>query len=75
MREVQWDRQSANWLGLDAPEAGQECTDGAGQRYPYGQKAALVLDARITDGVVTCETKYKDRFGRRSRSAGCSART
>ena len=35
-----------------------------GQSYRCGQKAALVLDARIGEGVVTCERKDTDRYGR-----------
>src|SRR5215212_2262439 len=50
--------------GIDAPESGQTCLDAKGQSYRCGQKAALVLDARIGDGVVTCERKDTDRYGR-----------
>src|SRR5215213_1968061 len=51
-------------FGIDAPESGQTCLDAKGQSYRCGQKAALVLDARIGDGVVTCERKDTDRYGR-----------
>src|SRR5215213_5976667 len=51
-------------FGIDAPESGQTCLDARGQRYRCGQKAALVLDARIGAGVVTCERKGTDRCGR-----------
>ena len=51
-------------FGIDAPESGQTCLDARGQRYRCGQKAALVLDARIGEGVVTCERKDTDRYGR-----------
>src|SRR5215203_2769290 len=51
-------------FGIDAPEASQTCTTQAGEPYRCGQKAALVLDGRIGDGVVTCERKDLDRFGR-----------
>jgi endonuclease YncB( thermonuclease family) len=51
-------------FGIDAPESGQTCLDAKGQRYRCGQKAALVLDARIGEGVVTCERKDTDRYGR-----------
>ena len=50
--------------GIDAPESVQTCLDARGQRYRCGQKAALVLDARIGEGVVTCERKDTDRYGR-----------
>jgi endonuclease YncB( thermonuclease family) len=51
-------------FGIDAPESGQTCLDAKGQSYRCGQKAALVLDARIGEGVVTCERKDTDRYGR-----------
>jgi len=51
-------------FGIDAPESGQTCLDAKGQSYRCGQKAALVLDARIGEGVVTCEHKNTDRYGR-----------
>ena len=51
-------------FGIDAPESGQTCLDATGQSYRCGQKAALVLDARIGEGVVTCERKDTDRYGR-----------
>ena len=51
-------------FGIDAPESGQTCLDAKGQSYGCGQKAALVLDARIGEGVVTCERKDTDRYGR-----------
>src|SRR4051794_21275964 len=51
-------------FGIEAPESGQTCLDAKGQRYGCGQKAALVLDARIGEGVVTCERKDMDRYGR-----------
>ena len=37
-------------LGIDAPEAGQTCRTAKGEEYRCGQKAALILDARIGDG-------------------------
>jgi len=51
-------------FGIDAPESGQTCLDAKGRSYRCGQKAALVLDARIGEGVVTCERKGMDRYGR-----------
>ena len=51
-------------FGIDAPESGQTCLDATGQSYGCGQKAALVLDARIGEGVVTCERKGTDPYGR-----------
>src|SRR3954447_23103898 len=51
-------------FGIDAPESGQTCLDAKGRSYRCGQKAALVLDARIGEGVVICERKDSDRYGR-----------
>ena len=56
--------QRIRLFGIDAPEAGQTCRGAKGEEYRCGQKAALVLDARIGDGVVTCERKDTDRYGR-----------
>jgi endonuclease YncB( thermonuclease family) len=56
--------QRIRLFGIDAPEAGQTCRDSQHNEYRCGQKAALVLDARIGDGVVTCERKDTDRYGR-----------
>ena len=52
-------------FGIDAPEVGQTCRGPTGQEYRCGQRAALVLDARIGDGVVTCERSDTDQYGRR----------
>src|SRR3954462_7397957 len=51
-------------FGIDAPESGQACLDAKGQRYRCMQKAALVLGARIGAGMVTCERKGTDPYGR-----------
>ena len=56
--------QRIRLFGIDAPEGGQTCEDAVGRSYRCGQKAALVLDARIGEGVVTCEPKDTDRYGR-----------
>ena len=45
-------------------ESRQTCTDAQGAAYRCGQKAAQALDYRISDGVVTCEPKDRDRYGR-----------
>lgn len=52
-------------FGIDAPEMGQHCTDGQGKSYRCGQRAAFVLDARIGEGIVTCEVKDRDRYERK----------
>jgi endonuclease YncB( thermonuclease family) len=56
--------QRIRLFGIDAPEAGQTCRGAKGEEYRCGQKAALVLDARIGDAVVTCERKDADRYDR-----------
>jgi endonuclease YncB( thermonuclease family) len=56
--------QRVRLYGIDAPESGQGCTDARGASYRCGQKAAEVLDYRISDGVVTCEPKDRDRYRR-----------
>ena len=56
--------QRIRLFGIDAPESRQTCTDAQGAPYRCGQKAAQALDSRISDGVVTCEPKDRDRYGR-----------
>jgi endonuclease YncB( thermonuclease family) len=56
--------QRIRLFGIDAPESRQACTDQAGASYRCGQKAAQALDYRISDGVVRCEPKDRDRYGR-----------
>ena len=56
--------QRIRLFGIDAPEGRQTCTDAKGAAYRCGQKAAQALDYRISDGVVTCEPKDRDRYGR-----------
>ena len=52
-------------FGIDAPESGQHCTDSEGKSYRCGQKAALALDSRIGNGIVTCQVQDTDRYGRK----------
>jgi len=56
--------QRIRLFGIDAPESGQTCTDANAATYRCGQRAAQALDDRISDGVVTCERKDTDRYGR-----------
>jgi endonuclease YncB( thermonuclease family) len=51
-------------FAIDAPEIGQTCTDANGAVYRCGHKAAQVLDYRISDGIVTCESKDRNQYGR-----------
>jgi endonuclease YncB( thermonuclease family) len=46
--------------GIDAPELGQRCSDG----WPAGEKAKGFLIALITGGVVVCDNRGYDRYGR-----------
>lgn len=50
--------------GIDAPESGQLCKDGAGKDYRCGQAAALALADHIGMRLVTCDPKDTDRYGR-----------
>src|SRR5262245_9111503 len=55
--------QRVRLFGIDAPEAEQTCDDASGAPFRCGLKAAIVLYARIGDGVVTCEPKGIDQNG------------
>jgi endonuclease YncB( thermonuclease family) len=50
-------------FGIDAPEAPQTCTAN-GKTYLCGQQAALALADKIGRGVVNCEQRDIDRYGR-----------
>jgi endonuclease YncB( thermonuclease family) len=50
--------------GIDAPESGQTCQDGAGRDYRCGQRAALALSDKIGQQAVSCEERDVDRYGR-----------
>lgn len=50
--------------GIDAPESKQECADTAGQPYPCGERAKLILDALTLGKTLVCEVKDRDRYGR-----------
>src|SRR3546814_6042154 len=50
--------------GIDAPESGQLCRDDGGQRYRCGQKAAQLLDDKVSGQVVHCVQEDVDRYGR-----------
>ena len=49
--------------GIDAPESDQVCTGPHG-KYRCGQRAALALSDKIGNGVVSCEPRDVDRYGR-----------
>ncbi|MGH6896500.1 MAG: thermonuclease family protein [Geminicoccaceae bacterium] len=50
--------------GIDAPEGGQTCLDGAGRNWRCGQRAALALQDLIGRRTVTCDERDVDRYGR-----------
>ena len=49
-------------MGIDAPERGQHCRDGAGQSYPCGADATQALRRRIGGADVRCEASGRDRY-------------
>jgi len=49
--------------GIDAPEAGQRCEDGVGQRWDCGAFASSALGQLVADGV-RCEGIERDRYDR-----------
>ena len=55
--------QRIRLFGIDAPEGRQTCTDVSGA-LPSRAEAAQVPDYRISEGVVTCKPKDRDRYGR-----------
>lgn len=57
--------------GVDAPESGQDCEDGAGRPWRCGQQAARALADRIAGATIDCRTVEQDRYGRDV--ARCSA--
>ena len=50
--------------GIDAPESGQRCQDGNGQRWRCGQQAALFLSDTLGRSTVTCEVTDVDQYDR-----------
>lgn len=52
-------------IGIDAPEAQQNCLDAKNQWYPCGQAATRALSKRISTNPVTCVLNpTPDRYGR-----------
>ncbi|MGE0761041.1 MAG: thermonuclease family protein [Pirellulaceae bacterium] len=51
-------------FGIDAPESRQECLRLDKTKWRCGQEAALALSNRVGRGVVQCESKSRDRYGR-----------
>lgn len=50
--------------GIDAPESGQWCLDGAAEGYRCGQTAAFALADRISNRNVRCDLLDRDQYGR-----------
>ena len=51
-------------MGIDAPERGQHCRDGAARSYPCGAEATAALRCRIGGADVRCEASGRDGYGR-----------
>ena len=51
--------------GIDAPEAGQMCTDDAGQPWACGMAATMYLIKLLDGHEVICDLVGTDRYGRR----------
>jgi endonuclease YncB( thermonuclease family) len=56
--------ETVRLFGIDAPEAEQTCTTGAGDPWPCGEWAAAEVAARYDGARVTCERLDTDRYGR-----------
>lgn len=50
--------------GIDAPEAQQTCTDGAGKAWDCGAEAQRVLARLVANIVVACEERGLDKYKR-----------
>lgn len=56
--------ETVRLLGIDAPEAGQTCTSGAGHDFDCGAAAARALAELVAGGAVRCSGDERDRYGR-----------
>jgi endonuclease YncB( thermonuclease family) len=52
------------FLGLDAPELNQTCTDAGGDSWPCGRESSDRLRALIGNRSVACTTEGRDKYGR-----------
>ena len=50
--------------GIDAPEHGQLCQNGAGHSYNCGQEALVALNGQIRGEEIRCEGTQHDRYQR-----------
>lgn len=55
--------ETVRLFAIDAPEAGQSCTDETGRTWPCGREATRAL-RRLATGDVRCEGRGRDRYGR-----------
>lgn len=53
--------QEIRLLGIDAPEPAQTCWNAAGESWPCGQEATLVLATKLGGVNVTCNGMRRDR--------------
>ena len=53
-------------VGIDAPERGQRCRDGAGRSWPCGREATAMLKGLLdaSETGVSCAIEGVDRYGR-----------
>lgn len=51
--------------GIDAPEYKQNCTEPDGTSWACGKEAREVMEGLVAKGGVACETRARDRYGRR----------
>lgn len=51
-------------FGIDAPEAGQPCTNATGVGYDCGAVATQAMNQLVAGQFVTCLPRDKDRYGR-----------
>lgn len=54
--------ESVRLHAIDAPEAGQRCTDAAGGTWACGTAATAALE-RLARGGLVCEGRERDRYG------------
>jgi endonuclease YncB( thermonuclease family) len=61
-------------FGVDAPEAGQRCSDRAGNDWACGAAATAKLEALVARRVVRCDLQEADRYGRMVASCSVDGR-
>lgn len=61
---IELDGQIYRLHGIDAPEAGQTCRRANGKSWPCGKQAIGLLEELVAGGVVTCDDRGADGYGR-----------